>query len=124
MGPSIYFEQRQAVLAVSCLNSQPTGSMSIIKWLRLHAGRFWAVSCAIITTTLHMIIFGYTQFKKYRVKHECIPFPILPKTLLTFTELMEAINILFLTCKLLGEEIIFSTFVTSIPRHFLHRAGM
>lgn len=35
-----YYEQRQVVLAVSCLNSQPPESMTIIKWVWQHVGGF------------------------------------------------------------------------------------
>lgn len=53
---------------------------------------------------LYMIIFCHTQCNKYRVKHECLPFPVLPEILLIFIGLTVAINILFLMCKLLGDK--------------------
>lgn len=53
---------------------------------------------------LYMIIFCHTQSNKYRVKHECIPFPVLPEILLIFIGLTVAINILFLMCKVLGDK--------------------
>lgn len=53
---------------------------------------------------LYMIIFCHTQCNKYSVKHECIPFPVLPEILLIFIGLTVAINILFLMCKVLGDK--------------------